>query len=79
MKSATRKHLRANLLMLAAAMMLDHVKRKDLADRLRRAIDATLGRVAGTTLVDHFYSDAYEGFSARLGRLSDALGFRPPV
>ena len=29
-------------LMLAAAMMLDHVKRKDLADRLRRAIDATL-------------------------------------
>jgi isocitrate dehydrogenase (NAD+) len=29
-------------LMLAAAMMLDHVQRKDLADRLRRAIDATL-------------------------------------
>ena len=29
-------------LMLAAAMMLDHVKRKDLGDRLRRAIDATL-------------------------------------
>ena len=29
-------------LMLAAALMLDHVKRKDLGDRLRRAIDATL-------------------------------------
>jgi isocitrate dehydrogenase (NAD+) len=29
-------------LLLAAAMMLDHVKRQDLGDRLRRAIDATL-------------------------------------
>jgi isocitrate dehydrogenase (NAD+) len=29
-------------LMLAAAMMLDHVGRADLGDRLRRAIDATL-------------------------------------
>ena len=29
-------------LMLAAAMMLDHVQRKDLGDRLRNAIDATL-------------------------------------
>jgi isocitrate dehydrogenase (NAD+) len=29
-------------LMLAAAMMLDHVQRKDLGDRLRTAIDATL-------------------------------------
>ena len=28
--------------MLAAAMMLDHVQRKDLGDRLRNAIDATL-------------------------------------
>jgi isocitrate dehydrogenase (NAD+) len=28
--------------MLAAALMLDHVKRKDLGDRLRTAIDATL-------------------------------------
>jgi isocitrate dehydrogenase (NAD+) len=29
-------------LMLAAAMMLDHVKRQDLGDRLRTAISATL-------------------------------------
>jgi isocitrate dehydrogenase (NAD+) len=29
-------------LMLAAAMMLDHIQRHDLGDRLRRAIDATL-------------------------------------
>ena len=29
-------------LLLAAAMMLDHVKRTDLADRLRKAIDGTL-------------------------------------
>src|SRR5512134_3725579 len=29
-------------LLLAAAMMLDHVQRKDLGDRLRTAIDATL-------------------------------------
>jgi hypothetical protein len=29
-------------LLLAAAMMLDHVQRTDLATRLRRAIDATL-------------------------------------
>jgi isocitrate dehydrogenase (NAD+) len=29
-------------LLLAAAMMLDHVQRKDLGDRLRQAIDATL-------------------------------------
>ncbi len=42
-----------------------------------RCIDATLGRVAGSTLVDHFYDDAYEGFSARLGHMADALGFRP--
>ncbi len=41
-----------------------------------RVIDATLGRVSGSTLVDHFYTDAYEGFSARLGRLADELGFR---
>jgi putative nucleotidyltransferase with HDIG domain len=41
-----------------------------------RAIDATLGRVSGTTLVDHFYIDAYEGFSARLRQLADELGFR---
>ena len=29
-------------LMLAAAMMLDHIERSDLGDRLRSAIDATL-------------------------------------
>jgi putative nucleotidyltransferase with HDIG domain len=41
-----------------------------------RALDRTLGRVSGSTLVDHFYTDAYEGFSERLRRLSDELGFR---
>uniref|UniRef100_UPI0037850F56 isocitrate/isopropylmalate family dehydrogenase n=1 Tax=Aquabacterium sp. TaxID=1872578 RepID=UPI0037850F56 len=29
-------------LLLAAALMLDHVKRQDLGDRLRRAVDQTL-------------------------------------
>jgi putative nucleotidyltransferase with HDIG domain len=43
-----------------------------------RCIDAALGKVAGATLVDHFYSDAYAGFSTRLGRLADALGLRAP-
>ncbi|MBK8337214.1 MAG: hypothetical protein IPL03_11755 [Sterolibacteriaceae bacterium] len=32
----------AGALMLAAAMMLDHVKLKDLGDRLRSAISGTL-------------------------------------
>jgi putative nucleotidyltransferase with HDIG domain len=41
-----------------------------------RSVDATLGKMSGATLVDHFYTDAYEGFSARLRRLADALGFR---
>jgi isocitrate dehydrogenase (NAD+) len=36
-------------LMLAAAMMLDHCKRPDLAERLRRGIDATLNQDAVRT------------------------------
>ena len=40
------------------------------------ALDETLGRVAGSTLVDHFYTDAYAGFSERMRRLAGELGLR---
>jgi len=41
-----------------------------------RRIDATLSRVSGSALVDHFYADAYAGFSARMRHLADALDLR---
>ena len=41
-----------------------------------RRIDATLARVSGSALVDHFYTDAYAGFSARMRHLADALDLR---
>ncbi|WP_310452308.1 isocitrate/isopropylmalate dehydrogenase family protein [Sulfuritalea sp.] len=48
-------------LMMAAAMMLDHVKRKDLGDRLRQAIDDVLnkdkvrtGDLGGTATTDQY-------------------------
>ncbi|NTU71716.1 MAG: HD domain-containing protein [Coriobacteriia bacterium] len=44
--------------------------------RAMRLIDVRIGRVTGATLVDHFYTDAYEGFTARMRSRSDALGFR---
>lgn len=40
-----------------------------------RRIDAAMGRVSGTTLVDHFYADAFEGFSGRMRTLAVALDF----
>jgi putative nucleotidyltransferase with HDIG domain len=46
----------------------------DMRMSLRR-IDAIIGRVSGGTLVDHFYEDALEGFSARMRRLAVALAF----
>ncbi len=48
---------------------LDHMR---LA--LRR-IDATMGRMSGHTLVDHFYSDAMEGLSERMRRIASYLEF----
>jgi putative nucleotidyltransferase with HDIG domain len=47
---------------------------------MRRAlkhIDETMGRVSGTTLVEHFYADALEGFSGRMKRLEEELQFHP--
>jgi putative nucleotidyltransferase with HDIG domain len=38
-------------------------------------IDAVIGRVSGGTLVDHFYDDALETFSARMRQLAVALEF----
>jgi len=38
-------------------------------------IDAVIGRVSGGTLVEHFYDDALEGFSARMRQLAVALEF----
>lgn len=40
-----------------------------------RRIDATMGRVSGSTLVDHFYSDAFEGFSSRMRFIATELDF----
>ena len=47
----------------------------DMRTAMRR-IDATLARVSGSALVDHFYTDAYAGFSARMRHLADALDLR---
>jgi len=41
-----------------------------------RRIDVIVGRVSGTTLVDHFYADALDGFSARMRHLANVLAFR---
>lgn len=38
-----------------------------------RCINEALCNVAGATLVDHFYSDAYDGFSARMRRQAAEL------
>lgn len=38
-------------------------------------VDAVIGRVSGGTLVEHFYDDALEGFSARMRQLAVALEF----
>ncbi len=45
-----------------------------MRDALRR-IDATMGRVSGNTLVEHFYADALEGLSGRMRYLARVLGF----
>ena len=46
----------------------------DMRMALRR-IDTIIGRVSGGTLVDHFYDDALEGFSARMRHLAIKLDF----
>ncbi|MDR3685951.1 MAG: HD domain-containing protein [Coriobacteriia bacterium] len=46
----------------------------DMRMALRR-IDTIIGRVSGGTLVDHFYDDALEGFSARMCHLAVKLDF----
>jgi putative nucleotidyltransferase with HDIG domain len=46
---------------------------------MRRAlarIDEIIARVSGGTLVEHFYEDAVDGFSARMRKLAIALKFR---
>ena len=51
----------------------------DELDQMRDAmgaLDATLTRVSGSTLVDHYYTDAYAGFSERMRRLGGELGLR---
>jgi putative nucleotidyltransferase with HDIG domain len=40
-----------------------------------RHVDTVIGHVSGTTLVDHFYNDALDGFSARMRRLTEVLEF----
>ena len=50
-------------------------------DEMRAALaqmDAVMGRVSGATLVEHFYADAYDGFSARMRHLATILKFREP-
>ena len=43
--------------------------------RALRHLDAAIGRVSGGTLVDHFYEEALEGLSTRMGRVAGELGF----
>lgn len=40
-----------------------------------RRMDATMGRMSGHTLVDHFYADAMEGLSERMRRIAAHLEF----
>jgi hypothetical protein len=53
----------------------------DIADELDdmraalRHVNAIMSRVSGGTLVEHFYDDAVEGFSARMRLLAVALQF----
>ena len=45
---------------------------------MRRALasmDAVMGRVSGTSLVEHFYADALDGFSGRMRHLAGVLDF----
>jgi putative nucleotidyltransferase with HDIG domain len=52
----------------------------ELAD-MRMALqrmNAIIGHVSGLTLVDHFYDDALEGFSARMRHLTVVLQFHEP-
>ena len=42
-------------------------------------MDSVMGRVSGTTLVEHFYGDAYDGLSARMQHLASVLHFREPL
>ncbi len=51
-------------------------------EQMRTALaemDAVMGRVSGTTLVEHFYADAYDGLSARMRHLAGVLHFREPL
>jgi hypothetical protein len=50
------------------------IELRQMRTALRR-IDAILGRVSGVTLVDHFYADALDSFSARMRHLADELDF----
>jgi hypothetical protein len=45
-----------------------------MRDALKR-IDATIGRLSGGTLVEHFYDDALSGMSARMRELARLLVF----
>ena len=56
-----------------APLLLDE-EVEQMRTALRR-IDAIMGRVSGTTLVDHFYSDALDGFSSRMRHLATILDF----
>jgi len=42
--------------------------------RALRHLDAAIGRVSGGTLVDHFYEEALEGLSTRMGRVAGSWG-----
>jgi len=51
-------------------------------EQMRSALaemDSVMGRVSGTTLVEHFYSDAYDGLSVRMRHLAGVLHFREPL
>ena len=66
---------RGRVTFVASASEPDASELPEMRAAMRR-IDATLSRVSGSALVDHFYTDAYEGFSARMRHLADALDLR---
>lgn len=51
----------------------------DEIEMMRRVLahmDKVMGRVSGTSLVEHFYTDALDGFSGRMRHLAGVLEFR---
>ena len=55
---------------------IDPSEELEIMRRSIRMVDDMMAGMSGTTLVDHFYSDAMESLSERMQRLARMFGFR---